>query len=271
MGEIVHATLRLYQKALAATLRSFVRCWIIAVAVVIFGFLMYAAVVIAAPMGLVGGFLLGAANAFLLGATLSLVEVSVKGSRQLTFQDIWGSVGHYFWDVIGVLFMLWVPIMILEQATAATPNGQLFTSAVFLLLFILLNAAPEVIYQVSHNSPLDVLRESYEFVVDNWIEWFLPVAVVVAPLGLTFFFGLSSRVGRDVGLNFFDLLLMPGTVLAGWLSHLGVPSGLSMLLVIVLTPPLAVLMLMFRGHLFAALRGTSRRQRMFMARGRNDE
>ena len=96
-------------------------------------------------------------------------------------------------------------------------------------------------------------------------------ALVVAPLGLTFFFGLSSRVGRDVGLNFFDLLLMPGTVLAGWLSHLGVPSGLSMLLVIVLTPPLAVLMLMFRGHLFAALRGTSRRQRMFMARGRNDE
>ena len=40
MGEIVHATLRLYQQALSATLRSFVRCWIIAVAVVIFGCLM---------------------------------------------------------------------------------------------------------------------------------------------------------------------------------------------------------------------------------------
>ena len=35
---------------------------------------------------------------------------------------------------------------------------------------------------------------------------------------------------------------------------------------ILLTPPLATAMLLFRGHLFAALRGTSRRQRAFASK-----
>ena len=138
-------------------------------------------------------------------------------------------------------------------------------------MFILLNAAPEVIYQVRHNTPLDVLRESYEFVVENWIEWFLPIAVVLAPLGLTFFFDLSSRVGRGAGLNFFDLLFIPLSVLANLLSRLGVPSGINTILVVLLTPALAVLILMFRGHLFSALYGSSRRQRLFRARGLRED
>ncbi len=151
------------------------------------------------------------------------------------------------------------------------PNGPLVTSAVFLLLFILLNPAPEVMYQVRHDSPLEVIRESYEFILENWIEWFLPLAVILAPLGLSFFFRLSSEVGRGAGLNFFELLLLPARVLTSWLSRLGVPDQTSWVLVLVLTPPLAVLMLLFRGHLFAALHGSSRRQRLFKARSLREE
>ena len=190
----------------------------------------------------------------------------MKSPRHLRFQDIWGSFGHYFWDVIGVLFVLWIPIMALEWATLGVPSGPLITSAVFLLLFIVLNPAPEVIYQVRHDSPLDVMRVSYEFITENWIEWFLPLALVVGPLGLNFFFNLTSDVGRQAGLNFFELLFLPGIVLATWLEQLGLSSETSWILVLFLTPPLAVLMLVFRGHLFAALYGSSRRQRLFRAR-----
>ncbi len=148
---------------------------------------------------------------------------------------------------------------------AANPNGALIVAAIFLLLFILLNPAPEVIYQVRHDSPLDVLRESYEFVLENWIEWFLPLAIVIAPLGLSFFFGLSSRMGRGVGLDFFQVLILPFMLLTAWLGYLGVPPEAGWLLLLV-TPPVAVAMLLFRGHLFAALHGSSRRQRMFRHR-----
>ena len=271
MSEIIQATIRLYQEALVATARSFTRCWIISMAVVIFAVLMTIAGRLAAPLGIAGGFILGAVNALLIGATLSLIEESVKSPRRIRFKEIWGVFGHYFWDVIGVLFVLWIPLMVLERATLGIPNGPLITSAVFLLLFIVLNPAPEVIYQVRHDSPLDVMRVSYEFIIENWIEWFLPLVIVVGPLGLRFVFNLTSEVGRGAGLNFFEILFVPGMVLATWLAQLGLPKEVSWLLVIFLTPPLAVLMMMFRGHLFAALHGSSRRQRLFRARGLRDD
>ncbi|MEW6545071.1 MAG: hypothetical protein AB1411_15865 [Nitrospirota bacterium] len=266
MTEILRATLRLYQNALRATVQSFLRSWVLVIAVVLFGAAMVLATSIVAPLGLIGGFILGAVNALLIGATLGLIEQAVGSPRRLGFHDIWESLGQHFWDVIGLGFVLWVPMMLLEKGLAANPNGPFLAAAIFLLLFILLNPAPEVIYQVRHDSPLDVIRESYEFVLDNWIEWFLPLAVVVAPFGLSFFFGISGRLGRGAGLDFFQILILPFTLLTAWLSYLGLPDLASSGLVVLLTPPVAVAMLIFRGHLFAALHGSSRRQRLFRQR-----
>lgn len=238
------------------------------VAVVVFGFLLVLASQIASRLGLVGGLLLGAVNALLVGATLSLIEQSIALSRDLTFQDIFDSIGHYFWDVIGIGFVLWLPLMALDMSMQTNPYGQLLSYAVLLLLFLLLNPAPEIIYQVRHDSPLDVFKTSYEFVLENWIEWFLPFAlilipIVLSPMGLRSFFSLSSRVGRGAGLDFFQLLVLPFTILGSWLDYVGIPSTISWYLVLLLTPPLAVAMLLFRGHLFASLYGQSRRQRRF--------
>ncbi len=271
MSEIIRATLRLYQEVLEATVRSFTRCWLITIAVVVFAALMVVAAPVAGALGMLGGFLLGAVNALLIGVTLSLIEEAVRRPRRLSFRDISAGFGQYFWDVIGVLFVLWVPVMILEWGTAGSPYGPFLSSAVFLLLFILLNPAPEVIYQVRHDSPLDVMKESYEFILENWIEWFLPLVVVLAPLGFSFFVGLSGRLGRAAGLNFSEFLFLPAQVLIAWLEYLGLPDQAAWILVILLTPPLAVIMLLFRGHLFAALHGSSRRQRMFKARGLRED
>lgn len=267
MAEIVRATLRLYKSAFEATLVSLGHSWIIAVAVVLFAGLMIIATVVAAPLGIAGGLILGAVNALLIGATLSLVEQAVLHSRRLGLRDVWNSFGQYFWDVIGVGFILWLPLLVLDTGMASNPYGPFLGAAIFLLLFILLNPAPEVIYQVRHDSPLDVLRESYEFVLENWIEWFLPFAIVLAPFGLSFFFGLSGRVGRGAGLDFFQVLVLPFTLLSAWLGYLGLPQPAAAVLVWLLTPILAVAMLIFRGHLFRGLRGSSRRQRLFQNRG----
>lgn len=266
MAEIVWATIQLYQRALKATLHSFVRGWIMAIAVVLFAVLMMIAMTLVGPLGFLGGLLLGAANALFIGMTLNLVEQVVRGTRRLMWQDVWGSVGQYFWDVLTVGFILWIPLQVLEIGTQANPYGPLLISAVFLLLFILLNPVPEVIYQVRHGSPLDVIRESYEFVIENWIEWFLPLAIVLAPFGFTFFLELSGQSGRLVGLDFFQLLMLPFTLLTAWLFYLGIPDPISSALVVILTPVFTVLMLIFRGHLFAALHGSSRRQRLFQVR-----
>jgi len=270
MRAILTDTLALYRNAFRKTGQSLVRGWMSMIAVVGFGILLMLAAQLASPLGMVGGFLLGAVNAFLVGATLSLIEQSVSQARALTFRDIVGSFGHYFWDVIGVGFILWLPLMALDMTTQTNPYGQLLSTGVFLLLFLLLNPAPEIIYQVRHGSPLEVIKTSYEFVLENWIEWFLPLAVilipiVLSPMGLQSFFSLSSRVGRGAGLDFSQILVLPFTILGGWLDYMGIPSSISWYLGLLFTPPLAVAMLLFRGHLFASLHGVSRRQRRFLS------
>jgi len=270
MSRILTETLTLYRNAFRKTGESLARGWMTMVAVVGFGLLLVLATQIASPLGMAGGFLLGAVNALLVGATLSLIEQSISHARALTFRDILGSVGHYFWDVIGVGFILWLPLMALDLSMQTNPFGQLLSYAVFLLLFLLLNPAPEIIYQVRHDSPLEVFKTSYEFVLENWIEWFLPFAVilipvVLSPMGLQLFFSLSSQVGRGAGLDFSQLLVLPFTILGGWLDYVGIPSSISRYLGLLLTPPLAVAMLLFRGHLFASLQGVSRRQRRFVS------
>jgi hypothetical protein len=268
MGQLLSATIQLYRQALRATGRSFVRSWVTVLALIAFAFLFVGVTRIATPLGMAGGLRLGAVNALLVGATLRLVEQSLSAVKTIQFSDVAGSFGHYFWDVIGVGFVLWVPTMALDMGMQANPYGQFLSSAFLLLLFILLNPAPEVIYQVRHDSPLDVFKTSYDFVLDHWIEWFLPfvalaLPVVLSPSGLREIFSLSSRGGRGAGLDFFQILLLPFTLVGGWLSSAGLDPEVQWILLLIVTPPVAIAILLFRGHLFALLQRSSRRQRLF--------
>lgn len=268
MSNLVSETVQLYRHVLNTTWRSFVKSWVAMLALIVFGILFLGVAKIVGPLGIAGGFLLGMINALLVGATLRLIEQSLSGARTLRFTDVTESFGAYFWDVIGVGFVLWLPTMLLDMGSQANPYGQFLSSAFLLLVFILLNPAPEVIYQVRHNSPLDVFKTSYEFVVEHWIEWFLPFAmlilpIVLSPSGLQEFFSLSGLVGRGAGLNFFQILMLPVTAIEGWLSYVGIDSAGQEIILFLLTPPVAMAILLFRGHLFAALHGSSRRQRLF--------
>lgn len=271
MVELLSATLHLYRQALQATWRSLMRSWVMVAALIGFALLFVGAARIVGSLGMIGGVLLGLVNALLVGATLRLIEQSLSAVRTIQFTDVTESFGHYFWDVIGVGFVLWLPMMALDMGTQANPYGGFFSSAVMLLLFILLNAAPEVIYQIRHDSPLDVFKASYEFVLEHWIEWFLPFAllalpIVVSPSGIQEFFNLSTGIGRGAGLNFFQLLLLPFTLIGGWMSYVGLDPDAQWVFLLLLTPLVATTALLFRGHLFALLRSSTRRQRMFAHR-----
>lgn len=266
MLEFVPATLQLYRQALLATWRSLTKNWLLVPAVMILTVLLYVITGMAMAFGMLGGLLLGVANAFAVGAFLGLLEQAVTGARQMIWRDLWDVAGSYFWDVITIGFIVWVPLQILELGMQANPYGPAIVSAVFLLLFILLNPVPELIYQGRSGASLEILKDSYEFVLENWIEWFVPLAVVFAPFGLSFFFSISSGSGRLIGLDFFQLLGLPFAVLSRWFEYIGLSSKTAAILVLGLTPLAAVLMMLFRGHLYKALTGSSRRQRLFQRR-----
>lgn len=266
MQGFLQTTIRLYHQSLLAAFQSLQHNWILIPVLLVFAIGMVVVTSLVAPLGMIGGFILGAVNALAIGATLSLTEEAIRGGRRLRWQDILPSMGQYFWDVISVGFMVWFPLMFLEMGLQANPYQPLIATAVLFLMFVLLNPVPEVIYQSRKGSALEIVQESYEFVLENWIEWFLPVAIALAPFGLSFFFQISSQAGRRGGLDFGQLMTLPFSILSQWLSFLGISSNASFFIVLIVTPLAAVFMLLFRGHLFAALHGSSRRQRMFQSR-----
>ena len=266
MQGFLQATVRLYHQSILATLHSFQQNYILIPAMVLFAVGMALIASIITPLGMFGGLILGAVNALIIGATLSLTEQAIRSTRRLQWRDVSTSMGHYFWDVISVGFMVWLPLFFLEMGLQVNPYQPLIATGVFFLMFALLNPVPEVIYQSRKGSALEIVQESYEFVLENWIEWFLPVAIALAPFGLSFSFQISSQAGRRGGLDFWHLITLPFTVLSQWLSFLGISSNTSFIIVLIFTPIAAVFILLFRGHLFAALHRSSRRQRMFQSR-----
>ena len=138
MSEFVPATLQLYRHALLATWRSLPRNWLLVPAVMILAVLMYVVTGVAMAFGMLGGLLLGVANAFVVGAFFGLLEQAVVGVRPMVWRDLWDVAGSYFWDVITVGFIVWVPLQILELGMQPIPMGG-DVSRVFLLLLFLLN------------------------------------------------------------------------------------------------------------------------------------
>ncbi len=263
MSEILRDLAALYGDALRETLGSIRRAWIGVVAIYLYAMVLQlvGGVAGALPIPVLAGLFIGVADAFAVGALLALVQQAI-GGRALGLADVRDALGAYFWDVVSVGFMLWLPFMLL--AGLAPP---LVLASVSLLAAVFLNPLPEVIYQVRTTSPVENLAESARFVQQQWIEWFLPIVLVAAPLG-SFLFFTSADAGSLLrgGLSFGRFLLLPTLLVLRATELLGLPPSAAAVGVAVGTPLLTFAVLLFRGHLFKTLAGSSRRQRAFRRR-----
>lgn len=265
MIDILRDLADLYATALKDTGRSLQRGWIGFVAVPLYGIVLTLVTPMVMPLGITGGFILGFVNAVAAGALLALVEQCLL-ARRLSFGDLRDALGHYWWEVIGIGFVLMLPSFVLQQIGANASFGPFAVVAVYILAAVFLNPLPEIVYQVKGANPVEHLGESVRFIHQHWIEWFLPAAIVVAPILLAAERSLiSGASGLDFG--FETLLAVPLMVATSVTKLLGVTHPLvSVLLAVVLTSVITFAMLVFRGHLFAALRGSTRRARAFRRR-----
>jgi hypothetical protein len=253
----------LYRDAGGEALRSLRSAWIGVVAIYVYalGLRLVGGIAEVVPQPLLVGLLVGFADAFAVGALLALLQRAIN-HHALHLADVREALGAYFWNVVAVGFILWIPFMILGQV--APPP---LLAGVSLLAAVFLNPLPEVIYQARTASPLEDLVESARFVQQQWIEWFLPIVLVAAPLGSFLFFASADGGGlARGGLSFGRFLLLPTLLLLHTAERLGLPPTAAALLVEAGSPLVTFVLLLFRGHLFAMLSGTSRRQRAFRRR-----
>jgi len=196
---------------------------------------MWVAVTFAMLLGPIGPFLMGFVSAALTGSFLYLVEMMVRTSK-VTWQDFVRSFSVYLWDVIGIMFVLWIFQLVAVPVLLQLPQGGLILLCVHIAMLVFFNAVPELIY-LGHHRAMELLAESYRFVADNWIEWFPPNILLM--IG---FFALSQfRPSNTVT----SLLQTAALALFGYFA------------------------MVLRGLLFLELAGSSRRGRAFRYRTGN--
>ena len=185
-------------------------------------------------LGRIGGFVVWIVWAAAASCYLYFLGEVVAKSR-VKLDEFGRSVGAYFWSVANLFFVYWIASLVIELMVPG-PQRAVFLQLLQLAALILLNAAPEVIYQRGSHGGLETVQRSVRFLQANWIEWGIP-----------------------------NLL-----ILAGWwflprdpLAQLGV---LGTVLTALVEGALLHLVMVFRGYLFAALDGTSHRQRMYRYR-----
>jgi len=195
--------------------------------------------VLAAPLGWGAGLVLGAVVAA-LGSCYLYFLGELVGNAKVQLAEFGKSVGAYFWSVDNVLFIYWIASLLLDKVLSGSLQIRGADAALYWGAVVLLNAAPEVIYRNHTYGGLATIQRSVEFLQGNWLEWGVPNVLLLGGLWL------FQRDGR--------------WVLASTLGYVGVVLGS------ILLGGLLHVVMVFRGHLFVALDGSSHRQRMFRYR-----
>jgi hypothetical protein len=265
MADVLRDLIVLYRDALTQTIQSLRRGWVVIVAIYVYAAALVVVGLIARaiPVPLLAGLLVGLTDACVVGALLALIERAL-GGRTVRIRDATEVVGTYFWDVVAVGFVLWIPLLLVDMVAHTSGHGHIIGPMVSVLAAVFFNPLPEVIYQGRTASPLEALAESVRFVHQHWIEWFLPTLLVVGPLSSVLFFA-SESVSR-AGLTFGHLVSVPALLTQRLADALGFRPQTTTTFVALAAPVVAFALFLFRGHLFAALAGTTSRQRAFRRR-----
>jgi hypothetical protein len=237
---ILQATLWIYLTSLQKSWQCVVKNWVVSLAPLAYGFIMSLAGLVAGLLGILGGFLLGLASQACLSSGLHLIK-NMIASGKADFIDFLNGFTAYLWELLTIAFLLWIPLRLAGMALISVPNGDLIYFMIQTALYILLNPVPELIYQ-TRTSGLELLSASYNFIVENWLEWLVPnILITIA--------------------GFFLMRLLYGVVwaLPFFVQWFAIAFAFGLFLTYFMT---------FRGFLFAELYGTTRRSRAYRYKAR---
>jgi hypothetical protein len=228
-------TLWLYRTALERSWRALRNNLVVTLAPLAYGIILTVCISLIAPLGIIGGFIYSLVSAACASSGLFLIRNLVENGKA-DFNAFLNGFTVFIWDVVTIAFILWIPMRVAEMGLSTVPNGALLYFLFRLGIFIVLNAVPELIYQI-RASGLELIGASYNFIVENWLEWLVPNVLCVI-------------IGFYL-LDLIDSLTFALPAFAAVLVHM-----------LFLGFELAYFMV-FRGFLFAELYGTTRRSRVY--------
>ena len=252
---MLSSTLRLYADAFADSARAFARsAWGLGWLIVSFVGLMLVGVLVS-PLGMLGGFVMGLAQAFAAGVYLGCLQDALSVHRPMGWDLVRGNFGRYMWDIVNVLFPLWIVDLVVGYARL-----PLLGTIVAIGIFLFLNPVPEMIGRV-RSGGMELLGDAWSFMGRSGPEWLVPqFFFAAAAWGLLPGRGIAGLV-QAVGVFSPRMGFMDAGSLG--LVALGSAGGVLRAVGFVALVHLAML---FRGALYGRLEGSSRRARAWSGR-----
>ena len=210
---------------------------------IVYGILLAVAAMLLSPLGIIGGLIMGIVLAACASSGLYLIENVVRMNKA-TLQDFTRGFSVYLWDILTIAFHL------LDPHETAGPGGFYNSERSLALsrssdsLVRHLQPVPELIYQ-GRVSGLALLSASYQFIVENWVEWLFPNLLI----GVAGYLLRSFVYQLVASMPFF-------------LQYFLVEAAFGLFL---------TFLMIFRGLLFAELHGTTRRSRVYRYKARSSQ
>jgi hypothetical protein len=235
--------LSLYRQVTVEAARRAIAAWPVALSLVVYAVVMVVAVIAFAPLGIVGGFLLGLVAAACWSSYLELISQAVAGSKiVIRWDEFKRTFLARLWDVISVMFAFWI-IALLTGPFVRGPNGPAASAVIGFAMAFFFNAVPELLYQGKSRS-FGLLMDSARFMFRFPVVWLLP-NIVFATLAFV-------AAGRLDVSHPAEVLILFGNTFSSPMGIAGIFTGLP-----IWALPIALFVLhyvmIFRGILFREL------------------
>ncbi|NMC63229.1 MAG: hypothetical protein GYA55_08670 [SAR324 cluster bacterium] len=263
-SQLIRTTLIMYKECAKEASLSLIRNWrLLVMSTTAFITFMFAAFLVG-PLGFAGSFILGMVSITLLTYYYSWLS-ECTSRNTLRWEDYIVFDSSLFSPVINTAFILFIFSLLISQF-GVVPNMLKVITCINLGVFIIFSALPEILYFHRYQG-ITSFVEAYNFIKDNWIEWFIPLLFFFSPLLIQNPIGLLNSLSSGdplLPVLKFLSLFSESLVAADFLS-LTFPPLLMNLALSFLSIVAATWFMLFRGFLFRELESGSRRQRAFIA------
>jgi len=245
------ATYGLYRDCFIGATKSVWVHWIVILGSVAAYFAYIIAVSIFGRFGLAGGFILGIIQIGLLSLYYIWLQAASNRER-LNIKDLLHFDFGMFMTAISVAFVISIALLLISPFTARSDSAWVVQLIQFGAV-IVFNAIPEVIY-LNRSQSISALAEAFDFVKTHWIEWFIPLLIIAAPM-----IAYDGKL-LLLELSKIEVLLLPAFLVVKIWSMLG-PFTIPMNIVLGIV--LANWFMLFRALLFKELQSGGRRRRIY--------
>ncbi|NLY44689.1 MAG: hypothetical protein GX053_01660 [Tissierella sp.] len=230
------------------TIESFKKNWIIIFTgfvytllnIAIYGLL---GTLLSGPLFILSGIIAALVSAAMVSNYLYLLFNIINYNR-VTIQDFKNGFTYFLRKIYIVIFIGYIATRLLGLVSGAFGSiSAILIPLLYISALVILNPLPETIYLKYYDS-WESIMETADFMKDNWLNWAIPN--IIFSILLYVFTGntLLNIFNTHISFNFIFNINGLGMYLVGQIIF--------------------SIMMIYRGHLYKLLSGSTRRKRMFM-------